>query len=100
MTELMSGPPVLASMPITTVLVDVVEGPDAEHSCNGESERLAIGTARGNDLVLSDPTVSRFHLEAQPHPGGFLLTDCGSSNGTYAGAIRIERAIVPAGTVV
>ncbi len=97
MTEVLSSPPILTSMAISTLRVDVVDGPDAESSCDGTNERLTIGTARGNDLVLSDPTVSRFHMEAQPHPSGFLVTDCGSTNGTYAGDIRIERAFVPAG---
>ncbi|MDB4954205.1 MAG: Response regulator of zinc sigma-54-dependent two-component system, partial [Myxococcales bacterium] len=33
-------------------------------------------------------------------PNGILVTDLGSTNGTYIGAVRIERAIVPPGTLV
>ena len=33
-------------------------------------------------------------------PGGIAIVDLGSTNGTYVGAVRIERALVPAGTTV
>jgi len=44
--------------------------------------------------------VSRYHLDVSVRPGGILVTDLGSTNGTYIGAVRIERAIVPPGTLL
>src|SRR5262249_40178180 len=60
----------------------------------------SVGTAKDNALVVGDFTVSRYHLEATPHPGGVLVVDLGSTNGTYIGAVRIERAVVPPGTAI
>jgi DNA-binding NtrC family response regulator len=84
---------------VTTLRAEVVDGPDRGAQAVG-GEALSVGTARDNALVVSDFTVSRYHLEAAAGPGGILVTDLGSTNGTYAGAVRIERAVVPPGTAV
>jgi DNA-binding NtrC family response regulator len=84
---------------VTSLRVEVVDGPDrGAHAVGGET--MAVGTARDNALVVGDFTVSRYHLEVAAHPGGILVTDLGSTNGTYIGNVRIERAIVPPGTLV
>ena len=59
---------------------------------------IAIGTSEDNALVLADPAVSRYHLELRRTASGVALVDLGSRNGTWVGGVRIERAIVPAGT--
>ena len=84
---------------LTSLRVEVVDGPDRGlHATGGDT--LSVGTARDNALVVTDFTVSRYHLEVAAHPGGILVSDLGSTNGTYTGAVRIERAIVPPGTLV
>ena len=52
-----------------------------------------IGTLR-----LADPAVSRYHAELRPVAGGVAVTDHGSTNGTFAGGVRIDRGVVPVGT--
>ncbi len=84
---------------VTTMRVEVVDGPDRGANATA-AEIVAVGTAKDNGLPISDFTVSRYHLEASAHPGGILVTDLGSTNGTYVGGVRIERAIVPPGTLV
>ncbi len=84
---------------VTTLRVEVVDGPDrGKHATS--TDTLAVGTAKDNDLAVGDFTVSRFHLEVSVQPGGVLVTDLGSTNGTYVGNVRIERAFVPPGTLV
>jgi DNA-binding NtrC family response regulator len=61
---------------------------------------VSVGTARDNALAVADFTVSRYHLDVSVRPGGILVSDLGSTNGTYIGAVRIERAIVPPGTLL
>ena len=79
------------------VRVDV--GPDAGATCApDDGARLAVGTSADNALVLADPAVSRYHLELARTPDGVQVTDLGSRNGTWCGGVRLERAIVPAGT--
>jgi DNA-binding NtrC family response regulator len=76
--------------------VAVEEGPDTGASIMDDA--LAIGTSEDNALVLADPAVSRYHLELRRTSNGIALVDLGSRNGTWVGGVRVERAIVPAGT--
>ncbi|HJL15356.1 MAG TPA: sigma 54-interacting transcriptional regulator [Sandaracinaceae bacterium LLY-WYZ-13_1] len=89
-----------ASAAIRTLRVDVSEGIDAGRSIWGEDEALSVGTAQGNDLVLGDETVSRFHLELRRTDAGIEVVDQGSTNGTQVGAARLGRAVVPPETVL
>jgi len=84
---------------VSTLRVEVVDGPDkGKHVVGGDV--VSVGTARDNALAIADFTVSRYHLDVSVRPGGILVSDLGSTNGTYIGAVRIERAIVPPGTLV
>ena len=81
--------------------VRVESGPDAGATCApDDGDRLAIGTAADNALVLGDPAVSRYHLELLREPGGLHVIDLGSRNGTWVGDVRVERAVVPIGTTL
>ena len=86
--------------PVRTLRVEVVEGPDAGKRVTSGADRLSIGTATGNDFVLTDATVSRFHVELRASGTGALVRDLGSTNGTLSGPIRLEQATVPPGTVL
>lgn len=57
---------------MTPLAVVVREGPDASARAVAGDEMITIGRARGNDLVLRDPAVSRRHLEARAD-GGYLF---------------------------
>jgi DNA-binding NtrC family response regulator len=60
------------------------------------SPRFRVGSHRGNDLVLDHQTVSRFHLEIEATPAGFLLRDLGSTNGTWIDGLQVREAYLPA----
>ncbi len=90
-TEPSGGTP---GLPVRTLEAEVVEGPDAGATRKAVSEHLSVGTAEGNDLVLTDPTVSRYHLELVRRHDGVLVIDHGSTNGTVFEGARIERAVV------
>jgi DNA-binding NtrC family response regulator len=84
---------------VSTLRVEVVDGPDrGKHVIGGDV--VSVGTARDNALAIADFTVSRYHLEVSVRPTGILVADLGSTNGTYIGGVRIERAIVPPGTLL
>jgi DNA-binding NtrC family response regulator len=53
-----------------------------------------IGSHQGNDLVLDDPSVSRFHLEIEATPIGYRIRDLGSTNGTRIGDLRLTEVYV------
>jgi len=72
----------------------VASGPDRGASRESSAFEFAVGTAPGNDLVLTDPTVSRHHCAVIATPEGFLLRDLQSTNGTILGEHRIQSAFL------
>ena len=62
---------------------------------------LRIGRANGNDMVVSDLSVSRYHAELRKTAGGgYEIVDLGSHNGTYVAGQRITTATAVTGTDV
>jgi two-component system, NtrC family, response regulator GlrR len=70
----------------------VIAGPDKGKSVAASGERTVIGTHETASLVLSDPTVSRFHLEISLSQGQALLTDLRSRNGTKVDGVQVFSA--------
>lgn len=88
----------VTTVPVRGVFAEVLEG--ADRGARGRGDELSVGTADSSGLRLSDPAVSRFHLELRPDARGIALIDHGSTNGTWIGAVRVERAVVPSVTIV
>ncbi|MBN8609311.1 MAG: sigma 54-dependent Fis family transcriptional regulator [Deltaproteobacteria bacterium] len=82
-------------LPVRTIRVEVIEGVDRGAHASGD--RLAIGTAEGNDLRLTDARVSRFHVELGAAGASVRVRDLGSTNGTRVGAVTIERGEIALG---
>src|SRR5262249_5010503 len=55
---------------------------------------LRIGRQTSNDVVLPDAKVSRQHARLEQQGDGLLVTDEGSSNGTYVNGSRITTPTV------
>jgi DNA-binding NtrC family response regulator len=87
-------------VPVRSLRVEVLDGPDRGAVKVSESETLTVGTADGNDLVLTDKTVSRFHLELRRGEEGIVVLDVGSTNGTGYEKARLERATIASGSVL
>jgi len=58
---------------------------------------IAVGSADDNDIVLADRAVSRHHCRFEPVPGGCMVRDLGSRNGTWMAGLRVGVARVPVG---
>lgn len=65
-----------------------------------EHERLTIGRSSDNDLLLSEPTVSRLHATIQPTDRGWTLTDTDSKAGTYLNGFRATDAVLHHGDLI
>jgi RsiW-degrading membrane proteinase PrsW (M82 family) len=50
---------------------------------------FSIGRMPGNDLILDDPQVSRYHATVRWLNGQFVIEDLGSANGTWVNGRRI-----------
>jgi two-component system response regulator GlrR len=77
--------------------LEVVAGPDKGRSVRTLGALLRVGTDAGNDLVLTDPTVSRRHLEVERTADGLVAKDLGSRNGSFVEGRRILQAHVAPG---
>jgi transcriptional regulator with PAS, ATPase and Fis domain len=73
----------------------VVSGPDAGREGSFDDDVVRIGANEGNHLVLNDATVSRVHAEVVRTPDGIVLRDCGSTNGTFVGEVRVREVFLP-----
>ncbi len=59
---------------------------------------LRVGSREGNDVVLSDATVSRIHFEISADALGYRLRDLGSSNGTFVDGYRVSDVYLKPGS--
>jgi transcriptional regulator with GAF, ATPase, and Fis domain len=64
------------------------------------SQRMRVGKAPDNDLVLDDDTVSRHHCELERRETGVFVRDLGSTNATRVGRTAIQEAVVEAGATI
>jgi DNA-binding NtrC family response regulator len=78
----------------------VVEGPGAGSSRESTSDRCSIGSHELNDLVIDDPTVSRFHCEIRILPEGVVVTDLKSRNGTIVDGVQVREAFLRGGSLI
>src|SRR5262245_43719969 len=75
----------------------VLDGPDRGAVAEDVSGELSCGTAPGNQLVLTDPAVSRHHFVLAVTARGAHLRDVGSTNGVFLSTHRLESAWIQPG---
>jgi two-component system response regulator GlrR len=80
------------------IKLTVVAGPDAGATI--VTKVAVVGRAPQVDLRLGDPSVSSFHVELRAGDDGVVVRDLESHNGTTYEGARIERAVVPIGSVI
>src|SRR5512142_346705 len=80
----------------------VIKGPDRGEAVrlNDPRQPVSFGSGPQCTLVLSDKTVSRKHLEAQLVGDEVVMTDCGSTNGTFIQGSRFEKIAIGFGAEV
>ena len=99
-TESQTVPHALETLPVRSLRVEIVDGPDAGKRLTAIGDLIPVGTAPGNTLVVSDNTVSRYHVELRREAGRIEVEDHRSTNGTLMAGAVIHRASVPPGTVL
>jgi len=62
-------------------------------------DRVSIGRADSNQLVLADPSLSRAHAELFHEDGRWMIQDAGSRNGTYVSGRRIDAPVALEGGI-
>src|SRR5262249_17476788 len=76
----------------------VTEGPGAGAVRESSADRVAIGSHQLNDLVIDDPTVSRFHCEIRIEAAGATGVDLKSRNGAIVDGVLVRECFVRGGS--
>jgi pSer/pThr/pTyr-binding forkhead associated (FHA) protein len=80
----------LEDVPAGGMLV-VRSGPNAGSKFALDKDVVTAGRHPDSDIFLDDITVSRRHVEVLRQPGGYVVRDVGSLNGTYVNRKRVEE---------
>ncbi len=72
----------------------VVGGPDAGKEHVLDEGTTMVGTHADNDVVLTDATVSRYHLEIRVRRDGIEVRDLDTTNGTKHGGTKIGQVVL------
>ena len=75
--------------------MELVTG-DKNHPLEGHGP-WTIGRSQENDIVISDPNVSRRHARLSRADNGFVVEDLGSTNGTLLDGAPIDRERIESG---
>ncbi|WP_395737702.1 FHA domain-containing protein [Prosthecobacter sp.] len=62
-----------------------------------DAERMSVGRADDNQLIIADDSVSSHHGEVVFDGSSWTLTDLGSTNGTKIGGTRVEQVSLSPG---
>ncbi len=102
-SETPSPPPAGRTEPMTrgylgevSLSVLIGTGPDARR-VPLDGRTVSLGSSPDSDVVLSDRFVSHRHCRLEPVPGGVVLRDIGSRNGTYVRGQRVSAIELTAG---
>jgi transcriptional regulator with PAS, ATPase and Fis domain len=77
-----------------------LEGPATGATFISSGPRCSIGSHPSNDLVIGDPTVSRFHSEIAITERGIEVRDLDSQNGTNLDGVWVTSAFVREGSLL
>ena len=72
--------------------LEVTAGPMAGQQLPISGPEVNFGRTPDNDVVISDPNLSRRHFKLIASAGGYAVEDRGSSNGTMVNGQRVEGA--------
>ncbi len=78
----------------------VLSGPDKGKTLVLDGPELTVGTMEDNQLILSDPTVSRHHAGLTESAGVYVIKDLESTNGTYLDGVLIREAVLEFGRTI
>jgi DNA-binding NtrC family response regulator len=78
----------------------VRDGGGAPREHTFDQSVITIGALDENDVVLSDPTVSRYHCKIIEEDQNYAVVDLGSTNGTSVNKVRVREAYLKPGSLI
>jgi transcriptional regulator with GAF, ATPase, and Fis domain len=79
---------------LRAVVVDAPDPRDVGRSHVFAQDEIRVGSSPDADVSINDPAISREHIAIRLGAHGWTITDCGSTNGTFVGDLRVERASI------
>ncbi len=70
----------------------VLQGPDKGQSFRTDQSAVTLGRG-GEDVPLTDQTVSRRHAELRNDDRGWIVEDLQSANGTFVNGVRVRQPV-------
>ena len=83
-----------------TALLVVLRGPNTGARFLLDDDEVMSGRHPDSDIFLDDVTVSRKHAVFVRTPGGFVVRDVGSLNGTYVNRELVDEVALSTGDEV
>ena len=83
------------SIPRVELFVERENGKPSSRVVVLEADLCRLGTVEGNELLLDDPQVSRFHCRLTRGSNGWRIADTGSLNGTRVNGVLVRDADLP-----
>ncbi|HUU02614.1 MAG TPA: FHA domain-containing protein [Myxococcota bacterium] len=80
--------------------IKILGGPDRGKIYEFDRVQITIGRTMDNDVVLTDPGISRQHMSIRDKGGAYILKDLGSSNGTKLNGKLIEEKVLRPGDII
>ncbi len=80
--------------------LEFVCGPLAGQTIPLTTEVTTLGSVAGNNIVLSDPAVSRKHIGIRWTGQAFELADLGSTNGVYINGHKMPKKNLVSGDIM
>jgi predicted component of type VI protein secretion system len=65
------------------------QGPQPGHTFMLDQDFITLGRDPSNDIVISDPQVSRQHARIRRQGNVVMIEDAGSTNGTFVNGMRL-----------
>jgi hypothetical protein len=78
-----------SSMIQTPARLIVQRGPNPNETFELTKDKLTIGRSPGNDITITDPEISRKHIQLVRQGDGYAAEDLGSTNGSFVNNRRI-----------
>jgi DNA-binding NtrC family response regulator len=100
-----SDPSTLSLLPpeprkVRALAVAVTAGFDRGAEARVDDGALTVGSGEAASLRLTDPTVSRYHVEFEACADGVVIRDLRSTNGTRVAGMRVREVVVAGPTEV
>jgi DNA-binding NtrC family response regulator len=97
---LRAGSHVRVELPRLRISVERERGTAVSRTVAYEGDICRIGSHASNDLVIDDPTISRFHCRVQREAGAWRIVDTGSRNGTRIHGVKVVTAEIEGELVI